>query len=61
MSAAAGNCAGNCAGSGMGLQNVRDRLRLAYGEAGMLSLEDLDPGLLAEVAIPHPAAQEGQA
>jgi sensor histidine kinase YesM len=57
MSAAAGKGAG----SGMGLQNVRDRLRLAYGEAGALALEDLDPGLQAEVTIPHPAARDGQA
>jgi signal transduction histidine kinase len=53
--------AGNGAGSGMGLQNVRDRLRLAYGEAAALALEDLDPGLLAAVTIPHPAAQEARA
>jgi signal transduction histidine kinase len=52
---------GNGAGSGMGLQNIRDRLRLAYGEAAALALEDLDPGLLAEVTIPHPAVQDGQA
>jgi hypothetical protein len=43
------------------LQNIRDRLRLAYGEAAALALEDLDPGLLAEVTIPHPAVQDGQA
>jgi sensor histidine kinase YesM len=53
--------AGNGAGSGMGLQNVRDRLRLAYGGAAALALEDLDPGLLAEITIPHPAAQDGRA
>lgn len=39
-------------GSGMGLDNVRHRLRLAYGEAASLVLEEADPGLVAEIAIP---------
>ncbi|WP_296950929.1 sensor histidine kinase [uncultured Massilia sp.] len=44
-------------GAGLGLDNVRHRLRLAYGEAASLALRDADPGLVADVAIPWPAAQ----
>nr|WP_314541790.1 histidine kinase [uncultured Massilia sp.] len=45
-------------GSGMGLDNVRHRLRLAYGEAASLVLEEADPGLVAEIAIPGVAHAE---
>jgi sensor histidine kinase YesM len=41
-------------GGGTGLDNVRHRLRLAYGEAAGLALHDGDPGLVAEITIPHP-------
>jgi LytS/YehU family sensor histidine kinase len=41
---------------GTGLDNVRLRLRLAYGEAAGLALHDGDPGLIADVTIPHPQA-----
>jgi signal transduction histidine kinase len=41
-------------GGGTGLDNVRHRLRLAYGEAASLQLHDGDPGLIADVVIPHP-------
>jgi signal transduction histidine kinase len=41
-------------GGGTGLDNVRHRLRLAYGEAASLQLHDGDPGLIADVIIPHP-------
>jgi sensor histidine kinase YesM len=41
-------------GGGTGLDNVRHRLRLAYGEAASLSLRDGDPGLIADITIPHP-------
>jgi signal transduction histidine kinase len=43
-------------GGGTGLENVRHRLRLAYGEAAGLVLHDGDPGLIADVTIPHPQA-----
>lgn len=43
-------------GGGTGLDNVRLRLRLAYGEATGLALHDGDPGLIADVIIPHPQA-----
>jgi sensor histidine kinase YesM len=41
-------------GGGTGLDNVRHRLRLVYGEAASLSLRDGDPGLIADITIPHP-------
>lgn len=40
-------------GGGTGLDNVRRRLRLAYGEGARLTLLDGDPGLVAELTIPH--------
>jgi signal transduction histidine kinase len=39
-------------GAGVGLDNVRHRLRLAYGAAAGLVLRDGDPGLVAEIAMP---------
>jgi len=39
-------------GAGTGLENVRHRLRLAYGEGACLLLSEAEPGLLAEIAIP---------
>ena len=39
-------------GDGAGLENVRHRLRLAYGEGACLLLSEAEPGLLAEIAIP---------
>ncbi|MFC0252166.1 sensor histidine kinase [Massilia consociata] len=44
--------ADNGTGDGNGLDNVRRRLQLAYGEAASLSLRDADPGLVAELKIP---------
>jgi sensor histidine kinase YesM len=41
------------ADGGTGLDNVRHRLRLAYGDAAGLRLRDGDPGLVADVTIPH--------
>jgi signal transduction histidine kinase len=38
---------------GTGLDNVRHRLRLSYGDAASLKLHDGDPGLVADVTIPH--------
>jgi sensor histidine kinase YesM len=49
---ASGLCADE--GGGTGLDNVRHRLRLAYGEAAGLHLHDGEPGLIADVTIPHP-------
>ena len=40
-------------GSGTGLDNVRRRLRLAYGDAARLTLHDGDPGLVAELTLPR--------
>ena len=40
-------------GGGTGLDNVRHRLRLAYGEQASLHLLDGDPGLIADVTIPY--------
>ena len=40
-------------GSGTGLENVRHRLRLAYGDGARLLLSEAEPGLLAEIVIPH--------
>ena len=39
---------------GTGLDNVRHRLRLTYGDAAGLALRDGDPGLIADVTIPCP-------
>jgi signal transduction histidine kinase len=39
---------------GTGLDNVRHRLRLTYGDAAGLALRDGAPGLIADVTIPHP-------
>jgi sensor histidine kinase YesM len=43
-------------GGGTGLDNVRHRLRLAYGGAAGLALQDGDPGLVADVTIPYSAS-----
>jgi LytS/YehU family sensor histidine kinase len=43
-------------GGGTGLDNVRHRLRLAYGEAAGLALQEGDPGLIADVTIPYAQA-----
>jgi sensor histidine kinase YesM len=43
-------------GGGTGLDNVRHRLRLAYGDAAGLALHDGDPGLIADVIIPRAPA-----
>jgi sensor histidine kinase YesM len=40
-------------GGGTGLDNVRHRLRLAYGDAAGLRLHDGEPGLIADVTIPY--------
>jgi len=42
-------------GAGTGLDNVRHRLRLAFGEAAGLALQEGDPGLVADIIIPHAA------
>lgn len=39
-------------GDGAGLDNVRRRLALAYGEDARLALHDADPGVAAEVVLP---------
>jgi len=44
-------------GSGTGLENVRHRLRLAYGESASLALSEAEPGLLAEILLPRKDAQ----
>ena len=45
-------------GHGLGLQNIRDRLRLAFGPDARLDLIDANPGLVAEIVLPQ---QEKQA
>ena len=44
-------------GNGTGLENVRSRLRLTYGESASLALSEAEPGLLAELLIPRKDAQ----
>lgn len=39
-------------GNGAGLDNVRRRLQLAYGEQAGLALRDAEPGLVAEITVP---------
>jgi len=39
-------------GAGTGLENVRHRLELAFGDAAGLALEEGDPGLVAVVTLP---------
>jgi signal transduction histidine kinase len=39
-------------GDGAGLDNVRRRLQLAYGDGASLALRDADPGLAAELTVP---------
>jgi sensor histidine kinase YesM len=39
---------------GTGLDNLRHRLRLTYGDAAGLALRDGAPGLIADVTIPYP-------
>jgi LytS/YehU family sensor histidine kinase len=40
-------------GEGMGLDNVRRRLQLAYGDKASLALHDAAPGLVADITIPQ--------
>lgn len=40
------------AGAGTGLDNLRRRIQLAYGEAATLALHDADPGLIADLTLP---------
>jgi sensor histidine kinase YesM len=42
-------------GEGAGLDNVRRRLQLAYGETASLTLRDADPGVIAEITLPLPS------
>lgn len=44
-------------GAGAGLDNVRRRLELAYGERAGLALRDADPGLVAELRLPAGAGE----
>lgn len=45
-------------GDGLGLDNIRHRLRLAYGEAAGLALYDADPGVVAEITLPQQGATQ---
>ncbi|HEX9173479.1 MAG TPA: histidine kinase [Telluria sp.] len=46
-------------GAGLGLENVRHRLALAYPGAGAtLALQEAEPGLIAEILIPNQSAQQ---
>jgi LytS/YehU family sensor histidine kinase len=42
---------------GMGLENVRRRLHLAYGDAAGVELRDAAEGAIAEITIPMGAAK----
>lgn len=45
-------------GTGLGLKNMRERLKLTYGEAASLSLQPNVPsGMCATITIPQPALQ----
>ena len=44
-------------GEGMGLENVRRRLQLAYGEAASMTLRDAEQGTIADIIVPAGAAQ----
>jgi LytS/YehU family sensor histidine kinase len=40
-------------GSGVGLENIRSRLKLMYGDAAQLMLAENDPqGFVAQIALP---------
>jgi signal transduction histidine kinase len=39
-------------GDGMGLENVRRRLQLAYGDAASLTLTDAEQGAIADIIVP---------
>lgn len=39
-------------GDGMGLENVRRRLQLAYGAAATLTLRDAEQGAIADIVVP---------
>lgn len=43
---------GPAPGSGLGMENVRRRLQLAYGAAAGVTLRDADPGTIADLLIP---------
>ena len=49
-------------GTGIGLRNVRERLRLAYGaDAGFAIVANFPSGVAATITVPqHPAAPQGQ-
>lgn len=40
------------AGSGTGLDNLRRRLQLAYGDGASLALHDAEPGVVADLILP---------
>jgi signal transduction histidine kinase len=44
-------------GEGMGLENVRRRLQLAYGEAASMTLRDAEQGTIADIIVPSGAAK----
>lgn len=44
-------------GHGLGLQNIRDRLRLVAGPAATLALSDANPGLVADIVLPQAEQQ----
>ncbi len=47
---------GRRAGTGVGLQNVRERLESRYGDRARLTLEALSPGVLATLELPFETA-----
>jgi len=47
------NTNGSCAGHGVGLSNVKNRLRLHYGDDGLFSINEMDPARV-QVSIEFP-------
>ena len=44
-------------GEGMGIENVRRRLQLAYGEGASMTLRDAEQGAIADIIVPAGAAK----
>ncbi|WP_187471004.1 sensor histidine kinase [Luteimonas viscosa] len=45
------------AGKGVGLRNTRERLSVLYGDAGSLSIRNLDPGIEVTLRLPFETSQ----
>src|SRR5690606_10266597 len=45
------------AGKGVGLRNTRERLSVLYGDAGSLSIRNLEPGIEVTLRLPFETSQ----